>query len=205
MSSTWGTRSDARFHQANETFHHVIISKPFWMASTETTIAQWQAVMHSPQTAADPKLPIADVTLADVQQFCNDLSRREGRSYRLPTESEWEYAARADSRGPFGFATELSSVGWYESNSNGHAHAVGTLGANGWGLFDMLGNVAEMCSGHIESSAPLHSGDRNTDSFLTRGGCYSDRVDACTVSRRSVAAVVTHAQEVGFRVVLDSR
>jgi formylglycine-generating enzyme required for sulfatase activity len=143
--------------------HQVTISRPYLMGRTEVTQAQWLAVMGSnpsyfqgPSEPDAPLRPVEQVSWVDALSFMNKLSDAEGitsayalsgsvswssptTGYRLPTESEWEYAARAGSS-----ASDYEDGSWSARNSNNQTHPVGLRKPNGWGLFDILGNVAEL-------------------------------------------------------------
>ena len=130
--------------------HKVTISKSFYMQTTEVTQAQWKAVMGN--NPSDFKncggdCPAEQVSWNDVQEFIKRLNRRESTNkYRLPTEAEWEYAARAGGTGAYCFGDDKSRLGdyaWYGSNSGNKTHPVGTKKPNRWGLYDMHGNVWE--------------------------------------------------------------
>ncbi len=145
--------------EGDETQHHVTITRAFCMKATEVTQGEWQAEMGdnpSFNQGCGPSCPVERVSWDDAVLYANALSRREGLpecytgsifsgldcgGYRLPTESEWEYAARAGTTGPsYGL---LESVGWFSDNSEGRLQAVGIKSANSFGLYDMLGNVWE--------------------------------------------------------------
>lgn len=124
---------------------HRVSVPSFWMGVTEVTQAQWQAVMGSNPShfkQAGPDAPVEMVSWDDVQVFVARLNALESdRHYRLPSEAEWEYACRGGStQDPYGLPTE---VGWVKENSGGTTHPVGLKRPNGYGLYDMLGNVAE--------------------------------------------------------------
>jgi formylglycine-generating enzyme required for sulfatase activity len=153
--------------------HEVEISA-FAMCETEVTQGQWQAVMGGNPSdcmhGCGPDLPVQNVSWFDAVRFLNELTRRENQAleegeqltecyaiedatwkdgctgYRLPTEAEWEYAARAGTETAYSFGddeTELGEHAWYEANAGDTVHAVGTKGANPWGLRDVHGNVSE--------------------------------------------------------------
>ena len=125
---------------------------PFWLAKTEVTQKQWEAVMGgNPSHFKGGQLPVENVTWDDAMEFCRKLTERErqagrlptGTIYTLPTEAQWEYACRAGTTGDY--AGEVDAMAWYDKNSGAATHAVGTKQANAWGLHDMHGNVWEWC------------------------------------------------------------
>ena len=121
--------------------HRVRITKGFEIGKFEVTQTAWQAVMGSnPSTIKGENRPVETVSKNDVHDFLGRLnSRNDGYKYRLPTEAEWEYAARAGTPLP----KSLNDVAWYAENSGDETHPVGQKKANAWGLYDMLGNVRE--------------------------------------------------------------
>src|SRR5215469_17459981 len=123
--------------------HRVQITKPFEIGKYEVTQAQWQAVMGSnPSTIKGDDHPVETVSKNDAHDFLAKLNaKNDGYKYRLPTEAEWEYAARAGSTGPR--TASLDEIAWYADNSGDETHPVGTKKPNAWGLYDMLGNVRE--------------------------------------------------------------
>ena len=123
--------------------HRVQISRTFEIGKYEVTQSQWQAVMGSnPSTIKGDNRPVETVSKNDVHDFLAKLNaRNDGHKYRLPTEAEWEYAARAGTAGPR--AASLDQIAWYADNSGDETHPVGTKKPNAWGLYDMLGNVRE--------------------------------------------------------------
>jgi len=142
--------------------HSVTLTRPFEMQATEVTVAQYGARMpaQASQRSECTDCPVVNVSWFEAVTYCNALSKRRGlpscvtlagteptfaglgcTGYRLPTEAEWEYAARAGSTAVR--YAELSDIAWYDENAGLKPHAVGQKKANAWGLFDMLGNAYE--------------------------------------------------------------
>src|SRR5262245_62316081 len=124
--------------------HRVQITKPFEIGKYEVTQGQWQAVMGSnPSTIKGDDHPVETISKNDAQDFLNKLNERnDGYHYRLPTEAEWEYAARAGTAEPY--VGRLDEIAWYAGNSEDQTHPVGKKMPNAWGLYDMQGNVREI-------------------------------------------------------------
>jgi len=130
--------------------HRVKISEPFYIGKYEVTQEQWEEVMGSNPSDFDDcggDCPVEDVSWYDVQEFINKLNQMEVTDkYHLPTEAEWEYAARAGTQTAYSFGDDASKLGeyaWYDDNSNGKTHPVGQKKPNPWGLYDVHGNVWE--------------------------------------------------------------
>jgi formylglycine-generating enzyme required for sulfatase activity len=123
--------------------HRVQITKAFEIGKYEVTQSQWQAIMGSnPSTIKGDDHPVETVSKNDAHDFLARLNAQsDGFKYRLPTEAEWEYAARAGTTGAE--TASLDDVAWYGANSEDETHPVGTKKPNAWGLYDMLGNVRE--------------------------------------------------------------
>src|SRR5262245_39117367 len=123
--------------------HRVQITKKFEMGKYEVTQAQWESVMGSnPSTIKGADRPVETVTKNEAHDFLSRLNaRNDGYRYRLPTEAEWEYAARAGMTEAS--AGSLNEIAWYAENSGDETHSVGTKKPNAWGLYDMQGNVRE--------------------------------------------------------------
>lgn len=128
--------------------HRVRLTRPFYLAKYPTTQAQWEAVMGNNPSLfkGDPNRPVENVSWDDAQEFLRRLGEKDGKPCRLPTEAEWEYAARAGTTTAYCFGDDpklLREYGWYDENAGGRACAVGQLEANAWGLHDVHGNVWE--------------------------------------------------------------
>jgi formylglycine-generating enzyme required for sulfatase activity len=197
---------------ANEKPSHLVtISQPFYMGKYEVTHAQWRAVMGSnPSCCFDGDYqPVQHVSWSDCQEFCNRLSTKTGRTVRLPTEAEWEYACRAGSTGTYCFgndASELSRYAYHEGNSDNYPHPVGGLQPNAWGLYDMHGNVWEWCADlygvYSNSSQADPRGAVSGGSRVIRGGHWAFR--RCSSVVRVSKSQDEHQLSIGFRVVAEA-
>ena len=134
---------DANCDADEKPAHRVQITRAFEMGKYEVTQAQWEAVMGSnPSTIKGEIRPVETISKNEVHDFLGKLNaRNDGYKYRLPTEAEWEYAARAGASAAE--PPSLDEVAWYAANSDDETHPVGQKEPNAWGLYDMLGNVRE--------------------------------------------------------------
>jgi formylglycine-generating enzyme required for sulfatase activity len=153
--------------------------------------------------------PVEQVSWNDVQDFIVKLNHMTGGNYRLPTEAEWEYAARGGSRSrghKYSGSDNLGSVGWYYSNSDKKTHPVGKKTANELGLYDMSGNVWEWCSDWYDkdyySSSPVRNpkGPGGGSGRVRRGGCWSYDARYCRVSSRNYNSPDDRYGNLGFRL-----
>jgi formylglycine-generating enzyme required for sulfatase activity len=140
------SEGDTQCNADEKPAHRVQITRPFELGTYEVTQAQWQAVMNTnPSTIHGADHPVETISKTDTETFLNALNaKNDGYHYRLPTEAEWEYAARAGTIGPF--AGSLKDIAWYSENSDDETHPVGMKQPNAWGLYDMEGNVREWVS-----------------------------------------------------------
>ncbi len=149
-SFTMGSSGKEEGRSSDEWQFEVRLIQPFWLAKTEVTQAQWEAVMGSnPSHFKGEQLPVENVSWKDTQAFITKLNDKqilpEGWKFALPTEEQWEYACRAGEKGPYSGGS-LEEVGWYDGNSGSKTHEVGQKKPNAWGLHDMHGNVYEWCA-----------------------------------------------------------
>ncbi|HUU26709.1 MAG TPA: SUMF1/EgtB/PvdO family nonheme iron enzyme, partial [archaeon] len=206
---------------------HTVTLDPFWIAQTEVTQGQYRAVTggNPSHFTGNDSLPVETVNWDDAVRFCNYLSKLAGldtcyntrtrecdftkNGFRLPTEAEWEYAARAGTKFWYYtgyFEKDLARAAWYKTNSKGTTHPVAQKEPNVWGLYDMHGNVYEWCNDSwidytIESQTNPTGGPVTAITRIFRGGSY----DSQAVASRSAARGSTHLNlgyfNTGFRVV----
>jgi formylglycine-generating enzyme required for sulfatase activity len=197
--------------------HPVTLTKPFSIGVYEVTNAQWQAVMGSvPSTHTDAEQPVDRVSWNDAIDFCQKLSalpeeRAAARTYRLPTEAEWEYACRAGSTSRYSFGDSekmLDEYGWYDRNSGNRTRPVGEKKPNPWGLHDMHGNVWEWCNDFYDG----FRGEKATDPLgpvtsllgrVRRGGSARNPAGGSRSGLRSQLPDKSRWEETGFRVVMS--
>ena len=207
-----------------KTVRYVTVSD-FYIGQFEITQAQWQAVMGTSiyqqrdkaNTQFDTQFdaygtgndyPMYYVSWEEAKEFCRRLSQQTGKTYRLPTEAEWEYAARGGKKtqnSKYSGGYSLDYVGWYDSNSGSRAHAVGTKAANELGIYDMSGNVLEWCEdwyGDYRSyDTDNPKGATSGSGRVNRGGSWALDAEYCRVSYRSGNSPGDRYCILGFRVV----
>ncbi len=192
--------------------HRVTISKSFYMGVYEVTQAQYQAVMgKNPSKFKGVNRPVEKVSWNNAVEFCKRLSRKTGKTFRLPTEAEWEYACRGGTTSRFSFGnsdTSLSAYAWYGSNSGNKTHDVGQKKPNAFGLYEMHGNVWEWCNdwkGQYSSSSVTDPAGPVSGSYrVFRGGYWINSAGICRSANRSGGGPGRRSGSLGFRVVSSS-
>lgn len=191
----------------DETPQHKVKLSPFSITKHLVTQNLWESVMGSnPSLNIDPSNPVENVSWDEVQEFIKRLNQKTGDFYRLPTEAEWEYAARGGSDKNYKFAgsSDVNTVAWNADNSGKTTHPVGQKKPNDFGLFDMSGNVWEWCQDGYEKyknqleSNPCHINENNK---VVRGGSCRSEVWKCRVSARASAPHDFKSGFYGFRLV----
>lgn len=190
--------------------HQVTISQPFYLGRYTVTQAQWVAIMRkSPSTFQGEHHPVESVSWEEVQEFIRWLNAREGGQwYRLPTEAEWEYAARAGSVTRYSFGDDegqLSKYAWYTANAGGTTHPVGQLRPNAWGLYDMHGNVWEWVQDWHRAYTAGPARDPQGPSLgpgrVMRGGGWTDSAESCGSAFRTHGIPDHRHDSLGFRLL----
>ena len=187
-----GYKDKDAFVSNEEPIHQVTLST-YSIGETEVTQALWESVMGSnPSNRGGGNLPVEWVSWNECQTFIEKLNQLTGKSFRLPTEAEWEYAARGGnkSRGyKYSGSNTLGDVAWYDGNSDGKTHEVKTKRANKLGLYDMTGNVWEWCQdwyAYYEGNSQTNpTGPSSGNTHVIRGGGWGDYYKFCRVSRRN--------------------
>src|ERR1039457_3603715 len=189
----------------------------FFIGKYLVTQSQWQAVMgNNPSLFSEcgGNCPVETVSWKNVQEFIRQLNASTGRNYRLPYESEWEYAARSGGQQEQWAGTsdldELGAYAWFDENSGKMTHPVGTRKPNGLGLYDMTGNVWEWCKEWYEKDYYQNSPEKNprgplSGSFrILRGGSWNGSASLVRASRRFSVEHSDWGSAVGLRLVLPA-
>lgn len=189
--------------------HELAISDSFYMGVCPVTQKQYAQVMGSnPSHFQSDDNPVEMVSWSDAVKFCERLSRRTGRTIRLPTEAEWEYACRARTRTRFYYGddltyAELSNYAWYKIDSNSHTHPVGQKKPNNWGLYDMVGNVKQWCYDKpIVYFTVRYNCVHELPYIAVRGSYYVNDARECRSASRDFRDSDDKAPFVGFRVIV---
>ena len=196
---------------SDQTPTHSVTLSSYYICKYEVTQALWRAVMGSnPSKFKGDNLPVEQVSWNDCQTFINRLNNYTGRNFRLPTEAEWEFAARGGNYSrhyKYSGSNYISDVAWYCDNSGNRTHPVGTKQANELGLYDMSGNVWEWCSDWYGSYSSYSQSNPTgaTSGFgrVERGGNWCGLARYCCSSHRSYYAPGNSFDDLGLRLVLS--
>ena len=194
---------------------HQVTLSDYYIGKYEVTQGQWKAVMgieNNPSRFKGNNLPVENVSRDDAQEFINKLNKIKGEKYRLPTEAEWEYAARGgnQSRGyKYSGSNDVGDVAWYKDNSGKQTHPVGTKQENELGIYDMSGNVCEWVSdwyGLYRSDAQKNPLGYSSGSYrVYRGGGWGNFTRYARTSHRSYYNSDARGSGLGFRLALSSK
>jgi formylglycine-generating enzyme required for sulfatase activity len=192
--------------------HRVTFSLPFLLGKYEVTQEQWTQIMgDNPSHFKGPKLPVDSVSWNDCQRFLEKLEAKIGRRLTLPTEAQWEFACRADTKTRWNFGDktdEAANYAWFDKNAQGTTHPVGEKKPNAFGAYDLHGNVAEWCSDWYSPTYPKREltdpkGPASGDARVTRGGAWGDQVSSTRSACRSANGPRGSSESIGFRCVMQ--
>ena len=209
MGATSEQGSDA---DSDEKPAHQVTLSSFYIGKYEVTQAEWQAVMGTnPSRFKGDNLPVENVSWDDCQEFIRKLNELTGKQFRLPTEAEWEYAARGGKRSygaKYAGGGDIDNVAWYEGNSNKTTHPVGQKRPNELGLYDMSGNVWEWCQDYFEfysSTSQTNPQGSATGTYrVLRGGSWNDVAWCCRLSFRCDCGSSIRSGNFGLRLALPN-
>lgn len=209
MGATQEQKDDA--HENESPAHQVTLS-PYYIGETEVTQELWKAVTgKSPSEFKGENRPVENVSWKDCQNFIQKLNKKTGLNFRLPTEAEWEFAARGGTRSKgnkYSGSDKLKDVGWYDQNSQNSTHDVKAKQPNELGLYDMSGNVSEWCQDWFSKPYPNApqtdpKGPTSGSYYVVRGGCWFSPNTGCRVSNR-VGYQPGHTSDIlGLRLALS--
>lgn len=210
-----GCAAEKTLCEADERPVHEVCLDDFWLSAYEVTQAQWQQIMitDSASIQGEPKLPMTNVSYDDVQQFLMAFNRKAGAdAYRLPTEAEWEYVARAGASTAYAFGdsdSRLAQYAWFKKNSEQRPHPVGQRQPNAYGVYDLYGNVWEWCQDRydptyffISATTNPRGPDAGSDRVL-RGGSWGYDARYCRSGYRFHQPPYFGGPDVGFRLVRE--
>ena len=193
---------------------HSVTVSDFYMGKYEVTQAQWRAIMGSNPSkfSGCDNCPVEQVSWDDIQQFLQKLNAKTGKKYRLPTEAEWEFAAKGGvethdrASNKYSGSNNIEEVAWHDSNSSSKTYPVGGKKPNELGIYDMSGNVWEWCSdqyGKYSSSSQTNPQGVSTGSNrVLRGGSWSRYAKYCRAAYRRINFPDDPSSYNGFRVAL---
>jgi formylglycine-generating enzyme required for sulfatase activity len=192
---------------------HSITLSTFKIAKFEITQKLWNAVMTTnPSEFKGDSLPVENVNWDDIQQFIAKLNHITAKKYRLPTEAEWEYAARGGNQSlgyTYAGSNDINEVAWYDRNSGKTTHPVGTKAPNELGIYDMSGNVMEWCNDwysntyYSVSPSTNPQGPSSGTARILRGGSWYDFSIYCASAKRNGDQPINRINILGARLVIE--
>ena len=199
---------------SNEQPVHSVTLNTFKIAKYEITQKLWEAVMgtNPSRFKGDENRPVEWVNFNDVQQFITKLNQLTGKNYRLPTEAEWEYAARGGNQSlgyTYAGSDDINEVAWYDRNSGKTTHPVGTKAPNELGIYDMSGNVMEWCNDwysntyYSVSPSTNPQGPSSGTARILRGGSWYDFSIYCASAKRNGDQPINRINILGARLVIE--
>ena len=176
--------------QANESPEHEVTVSGFWIGKYAVTQGQWQKVMGNNPSGFQKgdNYPVETVSWDDAKAFILKLNGKSGCTFRLPTEAEWEYAARSGGKAEkYAGGNDIDAVAWYGANSGKSTHPVGTKAPNGLGIYDMSGNVWQWCEDVYDANA--YEKHQRNNPISTSGGSVQGLTGRFLVPRRDMGAL----------------
>jgi formylglycine-generating enzyme required for sulfatase activity len=210
QGGTFTMGCDGNDCKKNEKPAHSVTLNSFQIGKYEVTQAQWKYIMkNNPSRFREDDFPVENVNLDDVQEYISRLNASTGKNYRLPTEAEWEYAACGGNRSrgyKYSGSNNVDDVAWFDNNSSGQTHPVGTKKANELGIYDMSGNVWEWCLDWYDtySASPQQNPMGASAGYrrVNRGGGWNYGAIKCRITDRDYDIPDRRSANLGFRVVL---
>ena len=204
-----GATAEQVSHAADDEYPvHSVTLSGYYIATTECTQRLWNVIMKdNPSMLKGDLLPVTNVDIYDCDEFVAELSARTHHHFALPTEAQWEYAARGGSLGEsacFSGGNDINRLAWYKSNAS-QPRTVATKLPNDLGLYDMSGNVYEICDDEYKAyeSQPVEEPRaKGSGQQVFRGGAYNSTVSDCRTTARAFAPSDFSADFIGFRLVL---
>ena len=189
---------------------HKVTLSDYYIGDTQVTQVLWKAVMgDNPSTWKGDSLPVEQVSWEDCQEFIKQLNKKTGKKFRLPTEAEWEYAARGGRKSKgfkYAGSNNIGDVAWFYGNAGSKTHPVKKKNANELGLYDMSGNVCEWCQDwygtYSSSSQSDPVGPSSGSCRVLRGGGWDFNARPCRVARRGSFSPDGRYSFIGFRLAL---
>ena len=193
----------------NERPSHNVTLSDYYIGETEVTQALWNAVMgENPSYFQGEELPVECVSWDDCQKFVKKLNELTGRQFSMPTEAEWEYAARNAGKDNYSYSggNKLRSLAWYSINTSSMPRSVKTKKPNGLGLYDMSGNIFEWCydwyGAYNRDASKDPTGPSEGTRRVIRGGSWGYDETYCTVTKRVFYSPDLRSYSIGFRLAL---
>ena len=204
-----GSPTNEKGRGADERQHEACVGD-FWVGMYEVTQGQWKKIMGANPSVnrKGDNYPVENISWKNGVAFADTLSRKSGMGFRLPTEAEWEFAARASSTTLYSGSNSPGQIAWYYKNSNLASHPVGAKQSNQLGLYDMSGNVWEWCSDwygkNYSGGSRNPQGPTSGTKKVSRGGSWSGNPEDIRVARREKDKPEAHYSDVGLRLVMSA-
>ena len=203
MGATPEQGNDASEHEKPA---HKVKVRSFFLCKTLVTQKLWTAIMeYNPSRFKGDLRPVTNVTYKECLTFITNLNKRTGKQFRLPTEEEWEYAAKdgnREDRFKYSGGNKIDEIAWYDGNAEKVTHDVATKKANRLGLYDMSGNVWEWCSSNYGEYEVNKTKNEDKNKKVTRGGCATSMDKGCRTSRRYKCNQNYKSNYLGFRLAI---